>query len=57
VLTGVVGTLFHPRRQSWSEHFEIRGSMIVGKTPCGKATVQVLAMNAEVRVDLRQELQ
>ncbi|MBO0698732.1 MAG: HNH endonuclease [Zavarzinella sp.] len=55
--TGRIEPLFHPRRQSWDEHFEFRGSVIEGKTPCGRATVRVLAMNAEVRVDLRQELE
>jgi hypothetical protein len=55
--SGRVETLFHPRRQSWDEHFEIRGSLILGKTPCGRSTAQVLAMNAEMRVDLRRELE
>jgi len=49
--------LFHPRRQSWAEHFEVRGALIEGKTPCGRVTVRVLAMNAEARVDLRRELE
>jgi hypothetical protein len=54
--TGQVETLFHPRRQSWEEHFEFRDVLITGKTPFGRVTVQVLAMNAEIRVDLRQAL-
>ncbi len=54
--TGSIEPLFHPRRQSWAEHFEVRGALIAGKTPCGRATVRVLAMNAEARVDLRQEI-
>lgn len=56
-MTGNIEPLFHPRRQSWAEHFEIHGPLIHGKTPCGRATVRVLAMNAEARVDLRQEIQ
>lgn len=55
--TGTIEPLFHPRRQTWAEHFELRGAVIEGKTPCGRATVRVLAMNAETRVDLRRELQ
>lgn len=55
-LTGIIEPLFHPRRQTWDEHFEFHGALISGKTPCGRTTVRVLAMNAEARVDLRQEL-
>jgi len=55
--TGALEPLFHPRRQSWAEHFEVRGALIEGKTPCGRVTVRVLAMNAEARVDLRRELE
>lgn len=56
-LTGVIEPLFHPRRQAWDEHFEFHGVVISGKTPCGRTTVRVLAMNAEARVELRQEVQ
>ncbi len=49
--------LFHPRMQSWADHFEFVGGQVVGKTPCGRATVRVLAMNAQARIDLRQEVQ
>jgi len=31
--TGRVETLFHPRRQAWSEHFEFIGLEILGRTP------------------------
>jgi hypothetical protein len=55
-VTGNIEPLFHPRRHSWDDHFEFRGLLIEGKTPCGRATVRVLAMNADVRVDLRREL-
>jgi hypothetical protein len=54
--TGRVETLFHPRRQSWADHFEVRGALIEGKTACARATIQVLAMNVEPRIDLRQAL-
>jgi len=45
--------LFHPRTQTWDEHFEKRGSLVIGLTPTGRATVHVLAMNAPVRSQLR----
>lgn len=56
-LTGVIEPLFHPHRQSWDEHFEWHEAVIAGKTPCGRATVRVLAMNAEARVEFRREIQ
>ena len=43
--TGQFVLLFHPRRDRWADHFERRGPLVVGLTPCGRATVHVLAMN------------
>jgi hypothetical protein len=39
--------LFNPRLQVWDEHFawSIEGIQIIGKTPCGRATVIALQMN------------
>jgi hypothetical protein len=51
--TGQLTELFHPRKQSWSEHFERQGAMIIGKTPIGRTTVLVLQLNAEERLQLR----
>jgi len=48
--------LFHPRLDVWHEHFECVGPMIVGRTAIGEATVQLLQMNSEERVELRDEL-
>jgi hypothetical protein len=54
--SGQVVPLFNPREQLWTAHFELRGSAIVGRTPSGRATVTVLAMNAPYEVDLRADL-
>ena len=54
--TDVIVPLFHPRRQAWDEHFEVRGIRVAGRTPAGRATVRVLQMNAAVRLELRTEL-
>lgn len=48
--------LFNPRRHSWSYHFRWDGLCIVGRTPIGRVTVELLAMNDPIRVSLRQEL-
>jgi hypothetical protein len=51
--------LFHPRRDVWVEHFEFDGPRIIGRTPIGRLTVHVLAMNADdlllIRVELLKE--
>ena len=48
--------LFHPRRHKWDRHFRWNGALLVGRTPIGRVTVQVLAMNDPLRVALREEL-
>ena len=55
-LTGELSELFHPRRDTWDEHFEIDSGRIVGKTPLGRTTVDVLRMNLPERVELRRLL-
>jgi hypothetical protein len=48
--------LFHPRRHRWDYHFSFDGPRIVGRTPIGRVTVDVLNMNASLMVELREEL-
>jgi hypothetical protein len=45
--------LYHPRRQSWNEHFEWRGVFLMGKTAIGRTTISVLNINSNEQVDLR----
>jgi 5-methylcytosine-specific restriction endonuclease McrA len=54
--TGQIIPLFNPRTQRWSEHFALQGTEVVGLTPTGRTTVRVLAMNSDVRRELRAEL-
>jgi hypothetical protein len=46
-LTGKLVKLFNPRTQIWKEHFEFSKNQTetIGKTPCGRATVESLQMN------------
>lgn len=39
--------LFHPRRQRWPRHFlwSEDGTHVLGRTACGRATVEALQMN------------
>lgn len=48
--------LFNPRTQSWKEHFAWSGDgvLIVGRTPCGRATVIMLQMNHPDIVNARR---
>lgn len=46
-LTGERVPLFHPRRHRWNDHFSWSedGTMIIGLSAVGRATVQALNMN------------
>lgn len=48
--------LFNPRRDAWADHFQFDGSRMPGKTPIGRATIRVLAMNANDLLAMRAEL-
>lgn len=44
--TGTMATLFHPRKQPWNHHFRWNDSKVVGITPVGRVTIEVLGMNS-----------
>ena len=48
--------LFHPRRHKWSRHFRWEGAVLIGCTPIGRVTVNVLRINDPIRVEVRGEL-
>ena len=54
--SGELVRLFHPRTDLWAGHFQFEGARIAGKTAIGRATVQVLAMNAPHLLLFRFEL-
>lgn len=54
--TGRFSFLFNPRRQEWNEHFSFENDQIVGLTPEGRTTVNLLKMNIEERVSERKIL-
>lgn len=54
--TGRKVWLFHPRRHKWSRHFRWEGPILVGRTPIGRATIAVLAINLPHRVAQRAAL-
>lgn len=38
--TSQMTALFHPRHDRWSDHFEVHGPHLVGKTAVGRTTVE-----------------
>lgn len=54
--TDEIVQLFHPRQHQWDEHFALIGPEIHGLTPTERATVRLLQMNSEHRVELRSWL-
>jgi hypothetical protein len=54
--TGDLVPLFHPRRDAWEEHFAFVDITIQGLTPRGRATVLLLEMNDDDRLEIRSAL-
>jgi HNH endonuclease len=54
--TGETVPLFNPRTQSWTEHFSwsLDGTLIIGLTQIGRATVVALRLNNEFIVVARR---
>ena len=57
-VTGESVPLFHPRSDRWLDHFAWNedGTIILGVTPTGRATVQDLQLNRSGLVNLRRVL-
>jgi hypothetical protein len=47
---------FHPRRQEWSDHFQLEGGIIVPLTPEGRVTAKILQFNLSERILEREQL-
>lgn len=54
--TGSKFWLFNPRRHKWTRHFAWNGAVLRGRTPVGRATIAVLAINAPHRIAQRAAL-
>jgi hypothetical protein len=55
-VTGALTRLFNPRRDDWKAHFAWNGPELVGRTPIGRTTIDVLNMNLPERVEHRRLL-
>jgi HNH endonuclease len=54
--TGMMARLFNPRTDERSGHFRWAEAKLAGKTPEGRATIQVLCINRTDSVLLRRSL-
>lgn len=54
--TGRMTPLFNPRRERWSDHFELRGFVIEPLTIRGEVTARLLKLNLDQRVSERRLL-
>jgi hypothetical protein len=54
--TGENVPLYNPRTQAWTEHFVLSedGTEIIGRTDCGRATVEALRLNRELAILARR---
>ncbi len=55
-ITRKLASLFNPRRHKWQGHFRWDGPLLVGLTPIGRITVDVLEINLDHRVAFREGL-
>ena len=55
-VTGDLVPLFNPRQDDWSEHFRWRRARLIGHTPVGRATIQVLNINDPSYLRIRRAL-
>jgi HNH endonuclease len=53
--TGEVVSVFHPRQQTWKEHFDWNGVKVFGLTATGRATIEALDLNRLTMLAIRAE--
>ena len=54
--TNLVISLFHPRRERWTDHFRLAEGRIEPLTPTGRVTERLLHLNDPDRVVERQQM-
>ena len=54
--TNELGPLFNPRTDAWDDHFGWHGPMLFGRTEIGRATIELLQINLQDRVEHRRLL-
>ncbi|MFT3769021.1 MAG: HNH endonuclease signature motif containing protein [Minicystis sp.] len=55
--SGEPAAMFNPRAYRWEDHFELAANhSICGKTPTGRASVELLQMNRPAAIEIRRRL-
>lgn len=54
--SGKITPLYHPRQHQWSQHFRWNGPLLLGVMSEGRATIAVLAINLQHRMEWRTQL-
>ena len=54
--TGSIEPLFHPRRDCWTDHFQLVNGRIEPRTPAGRVTTRLLHFNDSARIRERELL-
>lgn len=54
--SGQLTPLFNSRTQRWNDHFDMDGTLIVGKTAIGGVTVRILQINHPDQLEARRQL-
>jgi len=54
--TGAIVRLYHPRKDTWSDHFQWNGPMLVNRSDVGSVTIDVLRMNHPDALAVRRVL-
>jgi hypothetical protein len=53
--TGHVVSIYHPRSDTWSDHFVWQGVRVLGLTEVGRATIDALDLNRPLILAIREE--
>jgi hypothetical protein len=56
-ISGAFTRLFNPRIDVWGDHFVVEHGLLVGQTGVGRATIRLLRLNADERVQERRLFQ
>jgi HNH endonuclease len=54
-VTNEIVPIFHPRQQSWKEHFDWQDVEVLGLTAIGRATIDCLSLNRPIMLAIRTE--
>jgi len=52
--TGLQTNVFDPRQNDWTDHFALLEYSLVGLSPVGRGSIQLLKMNLPRRIELRE---